>query len=77
MVKDIFVPFFEHLNDKMARRNRKIVVLMDNAACHDSSLVLSNVKLLFLPPNTTSLLQPLDAGIIANLKAQYKYVIHF
>eukprot|EP00171_Calliarthron_tuberculosum_P021816 IDg21816t1 len=33
---------------------------------------LSNVELVFLPPNTTSKLQPWDAGIIASMKVHYR-----
>ena len=48
---------------------------MDNACPHLLAIrecTLKNVKIILLPPNTTSQLQPLDCGIIANIKAKYR-----
>ncbi|GFS84716.1 tigger transposable element-derived protein 1 [Trichonephila clavipes] len=40
----------------------KVLLIVDNAASHPE-LEHPNVQLVFLPPNTTSLIQPLDQGI--------------
>ncbi len=60
------------------RFNRKLF-LVDNAAGHsitqDTFSKLNNVTLHFLPPNTTSVLQPCDAGIIEFLKTEYKKLV--
>ena len=37
-----------------------------------STLELSNMTLVSLPPNVTSILRSLDQGIIASFKIQYK-----
>ena len=44
------------LNSKMKRENRHIILFLDNASCHPSSLkgMFSNVQIEFLPKNTIS-----------------------
>lgn len=51
----------------------KVLLVIDNAPGHPVSLATEdeNVQVVFLPPNTTSLLQPLDQGIIRCFKAIY------
>ncbi|KAG7168419.1 Tigger transposable element-derived protein 1-like 81 [Homarus americanus] len=48
-------------------------LLLDNAPGH-SPLLLDrhpNIKVVFLPPNTTSILQPMDQELICNVKAAF------
>ncbi|XP_015186874.1 PREDICTED: tigger transposable element-derived protein 1-like [Polistes dominula] len=53
----------------------KALLLIDNAPSHLTHL--SNlttcipVEMVFLPPNTTSLIQPMDQGVVSNFKASY------
>nr|XP_006114880.1 tigger transposable element-derived protein 1-like [Pelodiscus sinensis] len=51
----------------------KILLLLDNSPGHPSCLtdLSENICVLFLLPNTTSLIQPLDQGAIAAFKAYY------
>ncbi len=67
------------LNTIIAKRKRKIaegkrgLLILDNMSVHKCKEVLQtaekyNFDLLFLPPNTTSFLQPLDIGVNKLLK---------
>jgi len=67
MRSEIFKEFLIKLNRKMIKENRKILLFVDNCSSH-SFINLSNIKLVFLPSNTTSRLQPMDQGIIHCLK---------
>ena len=48
----------------MKTHGRRILLIIDNATCHIiPEIELQSIDILFLAPKTTSLLQPLDAGI--------------
>ena len=70
----IFSLVLKRLNLYFAANSRKVLLLMDNCSCHAVSvdLDLSCIKVHFLPPNTTSVLQPCDQGIIQSFKLKYK-----
>ena len=72
MTTQIFTSWITSVNKIMVRQKRKIIMFLDNATSHGPDLQLSNVNLKFLPPNTTSHLQPLDQGIIRAFKARYR-----
>ena len=71
MTTELFNEWIGNFNKKMSAQNRKVLLMLDDAPSHPKK-DLSNVKCLFLPANTTSVLQPLDQGIIQNVKMHYK-----
>ena len=64
------------VNKVMKWQGRQIIMFLDNAKSRTKDMQLSNITLTFLPANTTSVLQPLDHGIIQAFKARYrKYML--
>ena len=78
MQVSIFNDILLKLNEKMRRRGRKIVLLIDNAPVHlildETREKLDSVEVKFLPPNTTTALQPCDAEIIHSFKCHYEHL---
>lgn len=64
------------LRDYAAKNNlaNRFLLLLDNAPSHPHSMGdwCDNIEVAFLPPNTTSLIQPMDQGVIATFKAYYQ-----
>ena len=77
MNTDIMVKVLSMLDAKMKSQNRNVILFIDNAPCHPPDLKgkFSNINVCFLPKNTTSRLQPLDAGIIQNFKVKYRKLL--
>lgn len=67
----------QKLNRKLISQDRRICLLMDNAGCHPDDICgkFTHIKVVFLPPNTTSVIQPLDLGIIKNFKVYYRKLL--
>lgn len=52
---------------------RKIALVIDNCSAHADVEDLTNIHVVKLPPNTTSIIQPCDQGIIHALKAHCRF----
>ena len=77
MTGDIPDRVLSKFDRQLQSNGRTIALLMDDAGCHPHDLKdkYRNVKIIFLPPNTTSMLQPLDLGIIQNFKVNYRKLL--
>ena len=77
MTSTIFTSWLTSLDYIIGKTpGRHILLLLDNFSGHGTAenplTNLQNISIHFLPPNSTSKIQPLDAGIIAAFKKQYR-----
>ena len=75
MTRNILSDWLISLNNKMQKEGGKILLFIDNVKSHPKDLKTDFVKIQFLPPNTTSVLQPLDQGIIRSTKITYRKLL--
>ena len=68
----LFEEWVREIDRRFTAEGKKIALVIDNCPAHSSIDNLVSVDLIFLPPNTTSKLQPMDQGVILSLKAYYK-----
>jgi hypothetical protein len=77
MLTTIFQDWLQEFDREIAKKhgNQHVLLLLDNCPSHKiDGLALSNVDIHFLPPNTTSKIQPMDAGIIMSFKRHYRHL---
>ncbi|GBM13908.1 hypothetical protein AVEN_152347-1 [Araneus ventricosus] len=63
------------MGSKFFKQKRKVALIADNCTTHCTVDGLKSIELVFLPPNRTCVLQPLDQGIIQNFKATYRKLL--
>ena len=73
-----FVPAVKkHLTDKGL--SVKALLQLDNTPAHpDATTLMSNdksIRAVFLPPNSTALIQPMDQGVLEAMKRRYRKAI--
>eukprot|EP00984_Skeletonema_dohrnii_P031549 scaffold24154_cov78-Skeletonema_dohrnii-CCMP3373.AAC.1 len=64
----------DFLNHIRRKTTKKVLLILDNCGPHGAELIdpRGQVTVIFLPPNCTSMFQPMDAGVIAMLKKNYR-----
>ncbi|XP_029162857.1 jerky protein homolog-like [Nylanderia fulva] len=71
--REVFLPEIERVHRSS---NEKCLLLLDNASSHLSTERLNSInercRVIFLPPSVSSLVQPMNQGIIEKLKKMYK-----
>ena len=72
MIAAIFKTWVKKLDLQMQESNRNIALVLGNCTSHPKVKGLTNIKLIFFPPNTTARAQPMNAGVIRCLKSQYR-----
>ena len=72
MTGSLFEDWVRKLDRQMANKKRKICLIVDNCSAHPHLDNLTNIDLVFFPPNTTAMTQPCDQGIIWSLKVHYR-----
>ena len=68
---EVFAELVKEIHRHFGVQKRKITLTIDNWPAHPDVPALDWVELIFLPPNTTSITQPMDQGVIRSLKAKY------
>ena len=70
MTGQIWSKYLNKWDMELCLGSQHILPLIENAPCHPEVPTLTNIKVVFLPKNTTTLIQPCDAGITCNLKGK-------
>lgn len=68
----LYTELLLNINADMKKSNRQMLMPVDNCTAHNNIPHLKNIKINFLPPNTTSTLQPLNHEIIKIFIKMYR-----
>jgi len=71
MTGDIFSYYLKECNKQLAKEKRHILLTVENCPALPPDQT-EFIKLVVLPSNTTSVLQPMDQGIIKTLKVKFR-----
>jgi hypothetical protein len=73
MTTKILEDYLTQLDRKLGAKNHKILLFIDHCVAYrNNTIFLRNIKVVFLPDNCISQLEPLDLGIIHAFKCHYR-----
>lgn len=75
MTSTIFEKEIRKWDSELLKKQKKILLLVDNCPAHPRLDNLTNIKLILLPVNSTIVLKPMDLGIIRNFKWNYRKLL--
>ncbi|CCO35660.1 Tigger transposable element-derived protein 6 OS=Homo sapiens GN=TIGD6 PE=2 SV=2 [Rhizoctonia solani AG-1 IB] len=77
MTAELFDGYLATVNSWAQHENRHLLLIVDNASSHKHTPdKYSHIKVAYLPPNLTSHIQPMDAGIIKSFKTNYRKLLN-
>nr|XP_039263757.1 LOW QUALITY PROTEIN: tigger transposable element-derived protein 4-like [Styela clava] len=74
MTAKLFEEVLREWNRRLGQQGRSMLLCLDTFSGHPE-IQLENIKLVFFPPNTKANSQPIDQGIIEDLKRHYKKIL--
>lgn len=73
MSQALFSSWAEAFDADLHKVGRSVALFLDNCSAHHiDEKGLTNMRLFFSPSNCTSVLQPLDQGVIRSVKCAYR-----
>ena len=76
MTSSLFTEWVQKQDRRFLMQGRSVALVLDNCSAHPQVISgLRAITMFFLPPNTTSRLQPCDQGIIKNFKTIYRKLV--
>lgn len=70
---DLFSSWLKEWDRELHTKRKKIVLLMSRLPHHPENPHVFNINVTYFPPDTSTVLQPLNLGIISVFKSLYRY----
>ncbi|XP_064474064.1 tigger transposable element-derived protein 4-like [Ornithodoros turicata] len=68
----LFEEYVRVMDRKFSAKGRRVVFVVDNCSAHGAIQNLQAIRIVFLPPNTTAISQPMDQGVILQTRKIYR-----